>query len=97
MGQRPVASNGRQRAGDDDEPDDREGGREMLRQEAAQRDKRMRIRKEQQLKKEAAKRIARRNRMFKVAGIWVVVLIAVFLVTVWFSPDLMKMLRSLGR
>ena len=97
MGQRAVASDKRPRAEDDGEPDDRDSGREVLRQEAASRDKRMRLRKEQQLKKDAVKRMAKRRRMFKVAGIWVTVIAIGFFVVVWFSPDLMKMLRSLGR
>ena len=97
MGQRAVASDKRPRAEDDEEPDDRDSGREVLRQEAASRDKRMRLRKEQQLKKEAVKRMAKRRRMFKVAGVWIALLAIAFFVTVWFSPDLMKMLRNLGR
>jgi hypothetical protein len=97
MGQRAVASDGRQRAGEDEDSENRDSGREVLRQEAVQRDKRVRIRKEQQLKKDAVKRLAKRRRMFKVAGVWVVLIVALFLVTAWFAPDLMKMLRNLGR
>jgi hypothetical protein len=97
MGQRSVASDERQRAdGAEEGSDDRESGRETLRAEEAQRNKRIKIRREQQLKKEAVKRIAKRKRMFKMAGIWVTVLIAAFLVTVWFSPDIMKYVRSLS-
>ena len=93
MGQRVVASNSRERA---DDAEDGLDDREVLRREEAQRTKRIKIRREQQLKKEAAKRIAKRKRMFKVAGIWVAVLIAAFLVVVWFSPDIMKFVRNLS-
>ena len=95
MGLRSVASDARQNDAGDQEPGER--GREQLRVEAAQRSKRIQGRRDQQLKKEAAKRMAKRNRMFKVMGIWLAVLIAGFLIIVWFSPDLMKMLRDMLR
>jgi hypothetical protein len=93
MGQRAVASDERQRADDAEEGLD---GRETLRVEEAQRNKRIKIRRDQQLKKEAVKRLAKRKRMFKVAGIWVAVLIAAFFVVVWFSPDIMKFVRGMS-
>lgn len=93
MGQRVVASDPRQRA---DDVEDGQDDREVLRREDAQRNKRIKIRREQRLKKEAAKRIAKRKRMFKVAGVWVAVLIAAFLVVVWFSADIMKFIRSMS-
>jgi hypothetical protein len=93
MGQRVVASDPRQRA---DDVEDGQDDHDVLRREEAQRNKRIKIRREQQLKKEAAKRIAKRKRMFKVAGIWVAVLIAAFLAIVWFSPDIMKFVRSMS-
>jgi hypothetical protein len=93
MGQRVVASDPRQRA---DDVEDGQDDTDVLRREEAQRNKRIKIRREQQLKKEAAKRIAKRKRMFKVAGIWVAVLIAAFLAIVWFSPDIMKFVRSMS-
>lgn len=95
MGQRAVATDPRQRA-DDDIDDELDSDREVLRREEAQRTKRIQVRRDQQLKKEAAKRIAKRKRMFKVAGIWVAVLIAAFLVVVWFTPEIMKFVRSMA-
>ena len=96
MGQRAVASDQRRQttdADDDEAPD----GAQVLAREAAQRNKRIKVRREQQLKKDAAKRIAKRKRMFKVAGVWVAVLIAAFLVVVWFTPEIMKTIRGFMR
>ena len=97
MGQRAVASDQRRQPIDDDDEQDAPDGAQVLAREAAQRNKRIKVRREQQLKKDAAKRIAKRNRMFKVAGIWVAVLIAAFLVVVWFTPEIMKTIRGVMR
>ena len=69
----------------------------LLKREAESRDGRIKIRREQQRKKELARKLAKRNRMFKVAGAWIGVLIVGFLVVAWFSPALVTWIHSLSK
>ena len=70
---------------------------DLLKREAEGRDGRIKIRREQQVKKELARKIAKHNRMFKVAGAWVGVLIVGFLVVAWFSPALVTWMHGLSK
>ena len=74
-----------------------ERDRELLRREAASRNKRIKTRREQQLKKDAARRLAKRKRMFKVMGIWIAILVIGFLVVAWFSPKLINWMHGVMR
>ncbi len=77
--------------------DDRGRDTGLLKREAESRDNRIKMRREQQQKKELARKLAKRKRMFKVAGAWVGVLIAGFLVVAWFSPALVTWIHGLGK
>lgn len=54
----------------DTDGDDRGRDPALLKREAESRDSRIKIRREQQRKKELARKLAKRKRMFKVAGAW---------------------------
>lgn len=53
-----------------------------------------RISREQQRKKELARKVAKRKRMFKVAGAWLGVIFIGFLAAAWFSPALINWLHT---
>jgi hypothetical protein len=76
---------------------DRGRDRELLRREAESRESRIKLRREQQRKKELARKLAKRKRMFKVAGVWLGVIIAGFLVVAWFTPSVVTWLHTLGK
>jgi hypothetical protein len=75
--------------------DDRGRDPDLLKREAESREGRIKIRRDQQRRKELARRLAKRNRMFKVAGAWVGVLITGFLVVAWFSPAVVTWLHGM--
>ena len=77
--------------------DDRGRDQDLLKREAESRDGRIKIRREQQQRKELARKLAKRKRMFKVAGAWLGVIIAGFLVVAWFSPALVTWLHGIGK
>lgn len=77
--------------------DDRGRDPGLLKREAESRDNRIKMRRDQQRKKELARKLAKRKRMFKVAGIWIGVLIVGFLVVAWFSPALVTWIHGLGK
>jgi len=67
----------------------------VLENEAESREKRIKMRQEQRLKTEAALRIKRRRRMFKVAGAWIGAIFVVFFLATWFSTDFVNWLHDL--
>lgn len=77
--------------------DDRGRDRDLLKREAESRESRIKLRREQQQRKELARKLAKRKRMFKVAGAWLGVIIAGFLVVAWFSPALINWLHTLSK
>jgi hypothetical protein len=81
----------------DSETGDRGRDPELLKREADSRDSRIKVRREQQRKKELARKLAKRKRMFKVMGIWLGVLIAGFLLVAWFSPNLVNWVHGLSK
>ena len=93
MGLRAVPSDDQGRDGDSE----LERDRELLRHEAAGRNKRIKTRREQQLKKDAARRLAKRKQMFKVMGIWIAILVVGFLAVAWFSPKLINWMHGVMR
>lgn len=82
--------------GDARDRDDGDRGRDpaLLKREADSRDGRIKMRREQQQRKEAARRLAKRKRMFKVAGIWLGMIFLGFLVAAWFAPALISGLNK---
>ena len=76
----------------DADGDDRGRDPALLRREAESRDGRIKMRREQQRKKELARKIAKRKRMFKVAGAWLGVIFLGFLVAAWFGPVIINTL-----
>lgn len=78
------------------ETDDEDRGRDpdLLKREADSRDGRIKMRREQQRKKELARKLAKRKRMFKVAGAWLGVIFIGFLAAAWFSPEVIKWLGT---
>ena len=77
------------------ENDDRGRDHALLKREADSRESRIKIRREQQAKKEAARRLAKRKRMFKVAGAWLGMIFVGFLAIAWFSPAFINWLHTL--
>lgn len=69
--------------------------REVLDTESKDRTRRIKIRREQRLKKEAMQRIKRRKRIFKLAGVWIVLIFLGFFAATWFSADFVNWLESL--
>lgn len=59
----------------------------LLGDEAESREKRIKMRKQQREKADAKRRIAKRKRMFKVAGVWIGIIFVGFFITAWFSKD----------
>jgi hypothetical protein len=78
----------------DTDGDDRGRDPALLKREADSRDGRIKMRREQQRKKELARKAAKRKRMFKVAGVWLGIIFLGFLAAAWFSPDLIKWLHT---
>ncbi|MAF47036.1 MAG: hypothetical protein QGH73_03405 [Rhodospirillales bacterium] len=68
--------------------------RDLLDHEAEDRSRRIKIRRQQRLKKEAAARIQKRKRMFKVAIVWVGLIFLGFLAATWFSADFVHWMDS---
>jgi hypothetical protein len=79
------------------ENDDRGRDPALLKREADSREGRIKMRREQQAKKDAARRLAKRKRMFKVAGAWLGVIFVGFLAAAWFSPAFINWLHSINR
>lgn len=67
----------------------------VLEDEAEARENRIKMRREHRLKTEAATRIKRRKRMFKVAGAWIAAIFVVFFAATWFSADFANWLHDL--
>ncbi len=78
----------------DTDGDDRGRDPALLKREAESRDSRIKIRREQQRKKELARKLAKRKRMFNVAGAWLGVIFIGFLAAAWFSPALINWLHT---
>lgn len=68
--------------------------RDQLDHEAEDRTRRIKIRRQQRLKKEAAARIQKRKRMLKVATVWVGLIFLGFLAATWFSADFVHWMDS---
>jgi hypothetical protein len=81
----------------DTESDGRGRDPALLKREADSRDSRIKLRREQQQRKELKRRIAKRKRAFKLAGIWLGVIIAGFLVVAWFSPALINWVHGMAK
>ena len=77
--------------------DDRGRDSELLKREAESRENRIKIRREQQRKKELARKLAKRKRMFKVAGLWLGIIFIGFFVAAWFSQSLVTWIHGLGK
>lgn len=68
--------------------------REVLDAEAKDRSRRIKVRRDQRLKKEAIRRAQRRKRIFKLAGVWIGLIFIGFFAATWFSADFVSWLES---
>ena len=75
-----------------DDPKKRAEDRAQLAGEAESRSRRIQRRKAYREKVEQSRRAKRRQRAFKLAGLWSLVIVAGFFAAVWFAPDFAKLL-----
>ncbi|MFP6711982.1 MAG: hypothetical protein VB913_09850 [Rhodospirillales bacterium] len=68
-------------------------GRMQLEDEAESRKRRIKLRKQRQVKINAMRRAKRRARAFKLAGFWMAVVVSGFFAMAWYSNDVMALIR----
>ncbi len=75
-----------------DDPKKRAEDQAQIANEAESRARRIQRRREYRQKVAEGQRAKRRQRAFKLVGLWSLVIIAGFIAAAWFAPDLAKML-----
>lgn len=73
----------------------RKAGAQVLENEAEARAKRIEMRKDQKSKADKSLKEKKRKRVYKIAGIWVALIVAGLFALTWFSGDLVEYFHDL--